>query len=58
MNKLFAVIVLALSVSVPSFGGQHVVTRSAKVAGKGTYKAAKVSAKGADKTAKAIKKLF
>ena len=30
MNKLFAVMLLALTVSVPSFGAEHLVTRSAK----------------------------
>ena len=56
MKKLFALALLALSMTVPSFGAEHVVTRSAKSAGKESYKAAKFSAKEADKARKAIVK--
>lgn len=55
MKKLIAVVALCLAVSSTSFGAEHVVTRSAKAVGKGTYKAAKVSVK---ETTKALKFLF
>lgn len=55
MKKLIAVLALCLAVSVPSFGAEHVVTRSAKAVGKDTYKVAKYSVKG---TAKVLKFLF
>ena len=55
MKKLIAVLALCLAASVPSFGVEHVVTRSAKAVGKGTYKAAKVSVKG---TVKFVKFMF
>jgi len=55
MKKLIAVLALCLTASVPSFGAEHVITHSAKAAGKGTYKAAKYSAK---ETGKLLKFLF
>lgn len=55
MKKLIAVLAFSLVVSASSFGAEHVVTRSAKAVGKGTYKAAKVSVK---ETTKALKFLF
>jgi hypothetical protein len=55
MKKLIAVLALCLAASVPSFGAEHVVTRSAKAVGKGTYKVAKLSVKG---TAKFVKFMF
>ena len=55
MKKLIAVLAFCLAVSASSFGAEHVVTRSAKAAGKGTYKAAKVSMK---ETGKVLKFLF
>ena len=55
MKKVLTVLALCLSVSATSFGAEHVVTRSAKAAGKGTYKAAKVSVK---ETGKVLKFLF
>jgi hypothetical protein len=58
MKKLFALALLALSMTVPSFGAEHVVTRSAKSAGKETYKAAKLSARKADNAGKAIVKFI
>ncbi len=58
MKKLLALVVLALSVSVPSFGAEHVVSRSAKVAGKESYKAAKLSATKADHAGKAVVKFI
>lgn len=55
MKKLIAALALCLAVSAASFGAEHVVTHSAKAAGKGTYKAAKVSVK---ETGKVLKFLF
>jgi hypothetical protein len=55
MRKLMAVLALCLTVSVPSFGAEHVVTRSAKVVGKDSYKAAKYSVK---ETGKVLKFVF
>lgn len=55
MKKLMTVLALCLAVSVPSFGAEHVVTRSAKAAGKDSYKAVKYSVK---ETGKALKFLF
>jgi hypothetical protein len=53
MKKLFAVIFLALFATVPSFGAEHVVTRSAKTAGKESVQAVKYSAAKVDHAAKA-----
>ena len=55
MKRLIAALALCLAVSAASFGAEHVVTRSAKAAGKDTYKVAKVSVKG---TGRALKFLF
>ena len=55
MKKLIAVLAFCLAVGGASFGAEHVVTRSAKVAVKGSYKAAKVTVKG---TGKALKLMF
>ena len=57
MKKLFALAVLSLCVSVPSFAAEHVVTHSARVAGKDSFKAAKVSAKGTGKAGEKFLKL-
>jgi len=54
MKKLFTLVVLSLTISLPSFGAEHVVSHSAKVAGKDSYKAAAFSAKGVGKAGKAI----
>ena len=56
MKKLVALVVLCMAVSAPSFAAGHLVTYSAKVAGKESYKAAKVSAKEAGKAGKAVVK--
>lgn len=56
MKKLFAVIFLALLATVPSFGAEHVVTRSAKAVGKESVKAAKYSAAKADDAGRAVLK--
>jgi hypothetical protein len=52
MKKLIAVLAFCLAVGGASFGAEHVVTHSAKVAAKGTYKATKATVKG---TGKALK---
>jgi hypothetical protein len=57
MKKLFALVVLSLCMSAPSFGAD-VVGHSAKVAGKESYKAVKVSAKETGKAGKAIVKFL
>ncbi len=56
MKKVIALVVLSLCISAASFGAEHVVTHSAKVAGKETYKAAKYSAKESGKGGKAFLK--
>lgn len=56
MNKLFAVMFLALTVSVPSFGAAHIVTCSAKAAGHESCRTAKLSAKDTGKAARAMAK--
>jgi predicted transcriptional regulator len=59
MKKLFAVTFLALIATVPSFGAEHVVTRSAKTAGKESVQVVKYSAAKVDHAAKAtIRFLF
>ena len=55
MKKLIAALAFCLAVGGASFGAEHVVTRSAKIAAKGSYKAAKVTVKG---TGKALKLMF
>jgi hypothetical protein len=52
MKKLTAVLALCLAVGGASFGAEHVVTHSAKVAAKGTYKATKATVKGTGKVLK------
>ena len=49
MKKLIAVLAFCLAVGGASFGAEHVVTHSAKVAAKGTYKATKATVKGTGK---------
>jgi uncharacterized GH25 family protein len=56
LKKLFALGVLSLCMSVPSFGAEHLVTHSAKVAGKDSYKATTYSAKEAGKAGKGLLK--
>lgn len=58
MKKLFALVVLSVAVSVPSFGAEHIITHSAKVAGKESYKAAAFSAKETGKAGKAFLKFI
>ena len=55
MKKLIAVLAFCLALGGASFGAEHVVTHSAKVAGKGTYKATKATVKG---TGKVLKHMF
>jgi len=57
MKKLLVLVALSLCMAAPSFGAD-VVGRSAKVAGKDTYKVAKVSAKDAGKAGKAVVKFL
>jgi len=52
MKKLIAVLAFCLAVGGASFGAEHVVTHSAKVAAKGTYKATKATVKGTGKVLK------
>jgi uncharacterized GH25 family protein len=58
MKKLFALVVLSLCMSASSFGAEHVVTHSAKVVAKDSYKAATVSAKEAGHAEKAVVKFL
>jgi uncharacterized GH25 family protein len=53
MKKVSALVILSLCMAVPSFAAEHVVTHSAKVIGKDSYKAAAVSVKDAGKAGKA-----
>jgi uncharacterized GH25 family protein len=55
MKKLLVLLAICLSVSVPSFAAEHIVSHSAKAAGKDTYKAAKYSVK---ETGKFLKFVF
>ena len=52
IKKVFAALALCLVVSGSSFGAKHVVTKSAKVVTKGTYKVTKHVVKGTGKTLK------
>jgi hypothetical protein len=52
MKKLIAVLAFCLALGGASFGAEHVVTHSAKVAAKGTYKATKATVKGTGKVLK------
>jgi hypothetical protein len=54
MKKLVALAILALSVSLRSFGAEDVITNSAKVIGKDTY----VGARGTAKVSVAALKLI
>lgn len=46
MNKLISLFVFALCFSGPSFGAEHILTHSAKVIAKGSYKLTKTSLEG------------
>jgi hypothetical protein len=58
MKKISALVFLALCLaeSVPSFGAEHMVSRSAKVVAKDTYSGAKYSVKEAGKATKSFVK--
>jgi hypothetical protein len=43
MKKLISMCIFALCVSAPSFAAEHIVSRSAKVVGKESYKVTKTS---------------
>jgi uncharacterized GH25 family protein len=58
MKKRIALGVLSLCMSIPSFGAEHVVTHSAKVAGKDSYKATAYTVKAAGKAGKSFLKIF
>jgi len=64
MKKLVILVLLAISVSAPSFGADVIghsadfVGHSAKVAGKDSYKAAKTSATDTAKAGKAVVKFL
>ena len=58
MKKVLAVGVFCMSVSAPSFAAEHLVGRSARLAGKESYKVAKVSAKGVGKSGEAVVKFL
>lgn len=45
MRKLMTVLALCVAIAAPSFGAEHVITHSARVVGKDSYKAVKYSAK-------------
>jgi hypothetical protein len=54
MKKLITVFAVCLSLSLPSFGAEHLVSRSAKAAGKDTYKVTKYSVKKTGKVLKSV----
>jgi hypothetical protein len=58
MKKLISLFVFAVCVSAPSFGAEHILSRSAKVVGKDSYKVTKTSledlGKGGDTVVKFI----
>lgn len=54
MKKVIVVIALCLTASAASFGAEHLVSHSAKAAGKGTYKAAKYPVKETGKLMKFV----
>lgn len=54
MKRILALIALCFSVSVPSFGATHIVTRSAKTVGHKSYKATKDVAHASVSTVKFI----
>jgi hypothetical protein len=56
MKKYIGLLVCAMSLSVSSFAGEHLVTKSVKVAAKDTYKVTKVSAEKTGKAAEAAVK--
>jgi hypothetical protein len=56
MKKLIGLIVFATCVSAPSFGAEHILSRSAKVVGKDSYKATKTSLTDVGKGGKTVLK--
>jgi hypothetical protein len=56
MKKSISLIAFALYVAAPSFGAEHVLSRSAKVLGKDSYKATKTSVEDAGKGGGAVLK--
>ena len=60
MKKFSALVFLALCLaeSVPSFGVEHIVSRSAKVVARDTYSGAKYSVKETGKATKSVVKFI
>jgi hypothetical protein len=56
MKKLISLCVFALCVSAPSFGAEHMLSRSVKVVGKGSYKATKIPVEDVGKGGEAFLK--
>ena len=54
MTKLITLCPFALCASAPSFAAEHILSRSAKVVGKDTYKATTVTAVHAAKATDAV----
>jgi hypothetical protein len=54
MKKLITVFAFCLTLSLQSFGAEHLVTRSTKAVGKDTYKVTKYSVKETGKVLKVV----
>ena len=52
MKKLVTLVVLSVCTSAPSFGTEHLLSHSTKIAADDSYKAAKFTAKAADRAGK------
>ena len=57
MKRLITLGVLSLCMAIPSFGAEHVVTHSAKIASKDTYKAVACATKETGKAGKSFLKV-
>ena len=58
MKKLISVVVFALCISAPSFAAEHILSRSAKVVGKDSYKVMKTSVQDVGKGGEAVLKFL
>jgi uncharacterized GH25 family protein len=56
MKKVISLVVFALCVSAPSFAAEHIVSHSAKVVGKDSYKVTKTSLQDLGKGGDAVLK--
>lgn len=56
MKKLISLCIFALCVSAPSFAAEHILSRSAKVVGKDSYKVTKTSLEDLGKGGDAVLK--